>query len=108
MVDAFRHHAQNRRLPCTMYDYEVCRASDDVPMIDISLAVKGWDSHLQCSPHHGPLAAPLVGVVTCTYKQYIRPISSSRRYCDLPVSDRCMQRFLYFRLICGINNMHDW
>ena len=57
--------------------YEVCRASDDVPMIDISLAVKGWDSHGQCSPDHGPPAAPL-GVVTCTYKQYMKPISSAR------------------------------
>jgi hypothetical protein len=69
----------------------------------VSLAVKGLDSHLQCSTHHGlhcPLAAPVEGVVTCTYEQWIRTIRSSRRYCGLPVSDRCMQCFLQLRLVC--------
>ena len=40
------------------------------------------------------------GVVSCTYEQWFRPVSPCRRYCQLPVSGRRMQRFLQFRLGC--------
>ena len=47
---------------------------------------------------HCPRAAPSVGVVACTYHHWFRPFSQHRRYCQLPVSGRRMQRFLQFRL----------
>ena len=47
---------------------------------------------------HCPRAAPSAGVVSCTYHQWFRPYSKRRRYCQLPVSGRRMQRFLQFRL----------
>ena len=47
-----------------------------------------------------PRMAPAQGVVPCTYEQYFRPYSLRRRYCHLPVSGRCMQRFLQFKLGC--------
>ena len=34
------------------------------------------------------------------YKQWFKPYSPRRRYCQLPVSGRRMQRFLQFRLDC--------
>ena len=42
--------------------------------------------------------APSAGIVTCTYHQWFLPFSKRRRYCQLPVSARRMQRFLQFRL----------
>jgi len=47
---------------------------------------------------HCPRAAPTVGVVACTYHHWFKPFSRHRRYCQLPVSGRRMQRFLQFRL----------
>ena len=47
-----------------------------------------------------PRAAPTQGVVSCTYEQWFEPYSPRRRYCQLPVSGRRMQRFLQFRLGC--------
>lgn len=47
---------------------------------------------------HCPRAAPSVGVVSCTYHRCFRPYSKRRRYCQLPMSGRRMQRFLQFRL----------
>lgn len=38
------------------------------------------------------------GVVNCTYHHWFRPYSKHRRYRQLPVSGRGMQRFLQFRL----------
>ena len=49
---------------------------------------------------HCPRAAPTQGVVSCTYEQCFKPYSLRRRYCQLPVSGRRMQRFLQFRLGC--------
>lgn len=51
------------------------------------------DSELGC-----PWVAPSAGIVTCTYRQWFLPFSKHRRYCQLPVSARRMQRFLQFRL----------
>ena len=45
-------------------------------------------------------AAPTQGFVSCTYEQWFKPYSSRRRYCQLPVSGRRMQRFLQSRLGC--------
>ncbi len=44
------------------------------------------------------LAPPSVSVEICSYEQWFRPISSSRRYCDLLVSGKRMWRFLQFRV----------
>lgn len=43
-------------------------------------------------------AAPSGGVVSCTYHHWFQPYNKRRRYCQLPVSGRRMQRFLQFRL----------
>ena len=55
-----------------------------------------------CGTHdyalHCPRAAPAVGVVACTYHHWLEPFSQHRRYCQLPVSGRRMQRFLRFKL----------
>ena len=45
-----------------------------------------------------PRVAPSVGVVSCTYHQWFMPFSRRMSYCQLPVSGRCMRRFLQFRL----------
>ena len=45
-----------------------------------------------------PRAAPSIGVISCTYHHWFQPCSKRRRYCQLPVSGRRMQRFLQFRL----------
>ena len=52
---------------------------------------------------HCPRAAPSAGVVSCTYHHWFKPFSQRRRYCQLPVSGRRMQRFLQFRL--GSHNL---
>ena len=47
---------------------------------------------------HCPRAAPTVGIVACTYHHWFEPFSRHRRFFQLPVSGRRMQRFLQFRL----------
>ena len=47
-----------------------------------------------------PRATPTQRVVLCTYEQWFKPYSPRRRYCQLPVSGRRMQRFLQLRLGC--------
>ncbi len=49
-----------------------------------------------------PRAAPTVGVVACTYHHWFRPFSQRRRYCQLPVSGRRMQRFLQVLISCQL------
>lgn len=44
-----------------------------------------------------PRAAPLVGVVSCSYHQWFQPYSMRRRHYQLPVSGRRMQHFVQFR-----------
>ena len=81
-----------------------CEMSDDADVasvLDVSAIMKllhtDWrgvnDSDLYC-----PQATPSVGVVSCTYQHWFQPCSKHRRYCQLPVSGRRMQRFLQFRL----------
>ncbi len=45
-----------------------------------------------------PRVAPSVGVVSCTYHHWFMPFSTRRRYRQLPVSGKRMQRFLQFKL----------
>jgi len=47
---------------------------------------------------HCPRAAPTIGVVACTYLPWFKPVSQHRRYFQLVVSGRRMQRFLQFSL----------
>ena len=49
---------------------------------------------------HCPPAAPIQGVVPCTYEQWLEHCSPRRTCCQLPDSERGIQRFLQFRLGC--------
>ena len=71
------------------------------PTLDVPAIVQRLQEHMQGVNDFGlycPRAPPSVGVVSCTYHQWFRPYSKRRRYCQLPVSGRRMQRFLQFRL----------
>ena len=72
-----------------------------VPVLEVGTIVEALRQHL-CGTHdyalHCPRAAPSVGLVACTYYHLIGPFSQHRRYFQLPVSRRRMQRFLQFRL----------
>ena len=72
-----------------------------VPVLEVGSIVDALRQHLG-STHdyalHCLRAAPSVGVVACTYHHWFRLFSQRRRYCQLPVSGRRMQRFLQFRL----------
>ncbi len=74
---------------------------DGVPILEVSTIIEAPHQHLGGTHDyalHCPRAAPSVGVVACTYHHWFRPFSRHRRYCQLPVSGRRMQRFLQFRL----------
>ena len=83
--------------------FEMPRVHDVVPLLDVDGVVEALTAHLQ-STGSGRLycshAGPTQGVVSCTFEQWFRPYSPCRRYCQLPVSGRRMQRFLQFRLGC--------
>ena len=82
------------------------RDSDVVPVMEVAAIIKALREHLQGTHSHAlhcPRAAPSVGVVSCTYYNWFRPFSKRRRYCQLPVSGRHMQRFLQVRL--GSHNL---
>ena len=82
------------------------RDSDVVPVMEVAAIIKALREHLQGAHSHAlhcPRAAPSVGVVSCTYYHWFRPFSKRRRYCQLPISGRRMQRFLQFRL--GSHNL---
>ena len=79
------------------------RVHDVVPLLDVTGVVEALTGHLQGTGSgslYCPRAAPTQGVVSCTYQQWFKPYSPRRRYCQLPVSGRRMQRFLQFRLGC--------
>jgi hypothetical protein len=83
--------------------FEMPRVHDVVPLLDVDGVVEALTARLQStgsSRLHCPRAAPTQGVVSCTYEQWFKPYSLRRRYCQLPVSGRRMQRFLQFRLGC--------
>ena len=63
------------------------------------LRARGTHSHAL----HYPRGVPFAGVSSCTYHHCLRPFSKCRRYCQLSVSGRRMQRFLQFRL--GFHNL---
>ena len=79
------------------------RVHDVVPLMDVDGVVEALTTHLQSAGSgslYCPRAAPTQGVVSCTCEQWFKPYSPRRRYCQLPVSGRRMQRFLQFRLGC--------
>ncbi|DBA98222.1 TPA: hypothetical protein ACH3X1_001148 [Trebouxia sp. C0004] len=72
-----------------------------IPVLEVGTIVEALRQHLGGTHDHArhcPRAAPSVGVVACTYHHWFKPFSQRRRYCQLPVSGRRMQRFLQFRL----------
>jgi len=81
--------------------HSMCRDSGVACIHDVPAIVELLQQHLQgvnAFGLHCPRAALSAGVVSCTYHQWFRPYSKRRRYCQLPVSGRRMQRFLQFRL----------
>ena len=78
--------------------FEMPRVHNVVPLLDVDNDVEALTGHLQGTGSDSlycPHAAPTRGVVSCTYKQWFKPYSPRRRYCQLPVSGRRMQRFLH-------------
>ena len=74
-----------------------------VPLLDVDGVVEALTARLQSTRSGGlycPRAAPAQGVVSCAYEQWFKPYSPHRRYCQLPVSGRRLQRILQFRLGC--------
>ena len=85
--------------------FEMPRVHSVVPLLHVDGVVEALTVRLQSTGSgslHCPCAAPTQGVVSCTYEQWFKPYSphTIRRYCQLPVSGRSMQRFLHFRLGC--------
>ena len=83
--------------------FDMPRVCDVVPLLDVDSIVEALTASLQTFGGGAlfcPRQAPTQGVVSCTYEQWFRPYSARRRYCQLPVSGRRMQRFLQFRLGC--------
>ena len=77
-----------------------------IPVMEVAAIIEALREHLRGTHSyalHCPRAAPSAGVVSCTYHHWFRPFSKRRRYCQLPVSGRRMQRFLQFRL--GSHNL---
>ena len=75
-------------------------------IMEVTAIIEALREHLRGTHSHAlhcPTAAPSAGVVSCTYHHWFRPYSKHRRYCQLPVSGRRMQRFLQFRL--GSHNL---
>ncbi|KAL3147746.1 hypothetical protein ABBQ32_14171 [Trebouxia sp. C0010 RCD-2024] len=76
---------------------------DVVPLFNVHNVVESLTVSFQATGNSAlfcPRQAPTQGVVSCTYEQWFRPYNARRRYCQLPVSGRRMQRFLQFRLGC--------
>jgi len=81
--------------------YEMSNDPGVASVLDVSAIMKLLHTDLQGVNDFAlycPRVAPSVGVVSCTYHQWFQPYSKRRRYCQLPVSGRRMQRFLQFRL----------
>ena len=77
------------------------RDSHVVPFMEVAVIVEALRKNLCGADIHGLhcfRAAPSAGVVSCTYHHWLKPFSERRRYCELPVSGRRMQRCLQFRL----------
>ena len=83
--------------------YEMRRVHHVVALLDVDGVVEALTACLQTTGSGSlccPRAAPTQVVVSCTYEQWFKPYSPRRRYCQLLVSGRRMQRFLQFRLGC--------
>jgi hypothetical protein len=73
-----------------------------IPVLEVGAIVKGLRQHLDGTHDyalHCPRAAPTVGVVACTCHHRFKTFSQHRRYCQLPVSGRRMQRFYSLDLV---------
>ncbi len=69
-----------------------------VPILEVGAIVEALLQHMG-STHEYALHCPRAArYVACTYHHWFRPFSKHRRYCQLPVPGRCMQRFLEFKL----------
>ena len=76
--------------------FEMPRVHDGLPLLDVDGVVKALTGRLQGTGSgslYCPHAAPTQGVVSCTYEQWFKPHGPRRRYCQLPISGRRMQRF---------------
>ena len=80
--------------------YEMFDDPGVASILDVSAIMKLLHTDLQGVNDFAlycPRAAPSGGVVSCTYHHWFQPYSKRRRYCQLPVSGRRMQRLLQFR-----------
>ena len=111
LTDAFQEGACNMAssLAACLHSvgFEMLCVHDVVPLLDVDGVVEALTARLQSTGSgslYCPHAAPTQGVVSCTYEQWFKLYSSHsysyRRYCQLPVSEKRMQRFLQFRLGC--------
>ena len=63
------------------------RVHDVVHLLDLDGVVEALTGRLQGTGSgslYFPCAAPIQGVVSCTYEQWFKPYSPHRRYCQLP------------------------
>ena len=77
--------------------FEMPCAHDVVLLSDVDGVMEALTACLQSpgsSRLYCPRAVPSQGVVSCTYEQWFMPYSPRRRYCQLPVSGRRMQRYV--------------
>ena len=109
LTDAFQEGTCNLANPLSAclhsVGFEMPRDTvhDVVPLLDVDGVVEALTARLHSTGSgslYFPRAAPTQGVVSCTYEQWFKPYTPRRRYCQLPVSGRRMQRFLQFRLGC--------
>ena len=64
--------------------FDMPRAHDVVPLLDVDGVVEALTGHLQGTGSgslYRPHAAPTQGVVSCTNEQWFKPYSPRRRYC---------------------------
>ena len=107
LTDAFQGGARNMAsslASCLQsVGLDMPRVCDVVPLFNVDNVVESLTESFQARGNSAlfcPRRAPTQGVVSCTYEQWFRPYSARRRYCQLPVSGKRMQRFLQFRLGC--------
>ena len=100
LADAFQRAMASSLAVCLhSVGFEMPRMHDVV--FDVDGVVEALTASLQSTGSdslHCPQAAPTRGVVSCTYEQCLSLIAHIyRRYCQLPVSRRRMQRFCSLR-----------
>ena len=82
--------------------FEMLRVRDVAPLLNVDGVTEALTARLH-GTGSGSLyclfAAPTQGVVSCTYEHRAKPYSLRKRCCQLPVSEKRMQRFLQLRLV---------